>query len=278
MGERRQRGGLRRLRHRSRGLRGPLTDKPLDETFARIKQHWGMLARQLQKVMPRAEQLSIDTAAGRVAGVLRSANSVLARRQHGGASPAAPLLLGLDETARYRVGYMEEWEERSGSRPLRFRAANLTFFISPPNDAPAIQLFRAEWPGLREWTQGVIGYQSPEAGHPHWQFDALDHYMSEEQRRARVRRALGMLSAPREAPEEFGPGSWKPQPNWSSRRSPLILPGRPSTSRLALGGPSSRGRGLGSRVTPTFGHPGLGEHTKLGVFHRDLCPGRAAEG
>ena len=121
--------------------------------------------------------------------------------------PAVPLLIGPDEVARYRVGYAEEWEERPGPRPLRFKAANLTFFMSPPDEAPTIQLFRAEWPGLREWTRGSVGYQSPDAGHPHWQFDALGHYMSEEQRRARIRRALGALLAPQEVPEEFSPGS-----------------------------------------------------------------------
>jgi hypothetical protein len=184
-----------------------LSDEPLDETLARVKQHWAILAQELRNAMPRAEHLSIDAVAGGVTGVLRSANSLPARRQRGGNMPAVPLLVGQDETARYRVGYLEEWEERPGRRLLRFKAANLTFFITPPDDAPAIQLFRAEWPGLREWTRGVVGYQSPGAGHPHWQFDALDHYMSEEQRRASVRRVLSILQKPREAPEEFGPES-----------------------------------------------------------------------
>ncbi len=179
---------------------------PLDETLAKVKQHWGTLARELRDVLPRAQGLRIEVSAGGVTGVLRSANSQLARRQRGGNMPAVPLLVGSDETARYRVGYMEEWEERSGPRPLRFKAANLTFFMSPPEDAPAIQLFRAEWPGLREWVQGEEGFQSPGAGHPHWQFDALGHYMSEEQRRDRLRRALGVLQAPLETPEDFSPG------------------------------------------------------------------------
>lgn len=183
-----------------------MSRKPLDETFAQVKQHWGALTRELQVVMPRAEKLFIESSAGGMAGVLRSANSQLARRQRGGNMPAVPLLVGPDNVTRYRVGYMEEWEERSGPRPIRFRAANLTFFISPPDEAPAIQLFRAEWPGLREWTQGVEGFQSPGAGHPHWQFDALEHYMSEEQRRDRLRRALGVLQMPPEAPEDFNPG------------------------------------------------------------------------
>lgn len=178
--------------------------QPLDETLARVNQHWGTLAGELRAVMPRAERLSIGASAGGVTGVLRSANSVLAHRHRGGNVPAVPILVGRDGTPRYRVGYIEEWEERSGFRLLRFRAANLTFFISPPDDAPAIQLFRAEWPGLREWTQGVVGHQSPDAGHPHWQFDALDHYMLEEQRRGRLRRALGILRAPLGEPEEFG--------------------------------------------------------------------------
>ena len=134
-----------------------MSNTPLDETLARVKQHWGNLTVELRGVMPRADRLSLGASAGGVIGVLRSANSLLARRQRGGTMPAVPLLMGPDGAPRYRVGYLEEWEERSGPRPLRFRAANLTFFISPPGEAPAIQLFRAEWSGLRESNSGRRG-------------------------------------------------------------------------------------------------------------------------
>ncbi len=184
-----------------------MTENPLDETLARVRQHWATLAGELREVLPRAVRLTIEASAGGVTGVLRSMNSSLAWRQRGGNMPAVPLLIGPDKVPRYRVGYAEEWEERPGPHPLRFKAANLTFFMSPSNEAPTVQLFRAEWAGLREWTKGSVGYQSPGAGHPHWQFDALGHYMSEEQRRARLRRALGALQAPPEVPEEFSPAS-----------------------------------------------------------------------
>jgi hypothetical protein len=33
------------------------------------------------------------------------------------------------------------------------------------------QIFRSEWPGIRDWSGTGPGFQSPGAGHPHWQFD-----------------------------------------------------------------------------------------------------------
>jgi len=36
------------------------------------------------------------------------------------------------------------------------------------------QLFRLEWPGLRDWDRSGIGFQSRGAGHPHWQIDLLE--------------------------------------------------------------------------------------------------------
>ena len=69
--------------------------------------------------------------------------------------PAVPLLIRTRWGARYRVGYAEEWEERPGPRTLRFKAANLTFFISPPEEAPAIQLFRRGMVGSPRVDSGV---------------------------------------------------------------------------------------------------------------------------
>jgi hypothetical protein len=184
-----------------------LTVQPLDETRARIEQHWGTLADSLRDVLPRAKNLSFTSASAvrEFKGVLIASNTFRASRQRGGDMPVVPLVVGIDDSPRYCVGYAEEWEDRSGARPLRFKAANLTFFTTASADERPIQLFRAEWPGVREWTREAVGFQSPGAAHPHWQFDALEHYLSEEQRRLRVRRALDVLERPSEDAEEFGP-------------------------------------------------------------------------
>jgi hypothetical protein len=143
------------------------------------------------------------TAAGGALAQLRADNGRETGREHGRAS-VVPLLRGSDDAIRYWLSYAEEWEEVGGTRPYRFRSSNLTFFFEPVPDATLVQVFRAEWPGVREWKRGEIGWQSPGAAHPHWQFDALGHYMSREQRRQRLEAALALLDRPPGAVEEFG--------------------------------------------------------------------------
>lgn len=187
-----------------------MTDTPLDETLARVRQHWGTLEEELHVVAFRANSLRFElvSATGAIVGLLRSSDSVRATRHRGGDVPAIPLLFDRAGALRFSFGCAEQWEARSGSRPFRFRAANLTFFMHSDDTPGPIQLFRAEWPGIREWNPGVTGPQSPGAGHPHWQFDALAHYMSEDQRRARVQKALALLSsASLDEPEDFDPAT-----------------------------------------------------------------------
>lgn len=75
------------------------------------------------------------------------------------------------------IGYQEEWdsnERRVKANPdFAFRSAGLTFHIGQPGNRQKPQVFRAEWAGWTTW-QGSIGFQAGNAGHPHWQFDALD--------------------------------------------------------------------------------------------------------
>jgi hypothetical protein len=184
-----------------------LTTKPLDVTPGRLTQHWKTLAEELASSLPRATNLGFDRVSveGQTTAVLRSSNSSRAPRQRGPVMPALPMLVDLDGNPRFHVGYAEEWEEQAGARPYRFKASNLTFFMFPPDNAQPVQLFRAEWPGMREWTRGTVGFQSPDAGHPHWQFDALNHYMSREQRFARLRRTLDLLENRDDAPVDFDP-------------------------------------------------------------------------
>lgn len=187
-----------------------MNDGALDETLARVRQHWGTLAGELRAAAPRARDLRFDPipASGAIAALLRSSDSVRAVRHRGGDVPAVPLVFDRAGAPRFSFGCAEEWEERPGPRPLRFRAANLTFFMHSDDGPGPIQIFRAEWPGIREWTRGVTGPQSPGAGHPHWQFDALAHYMSEDQRRTRVQKALALLSSTSsDEPEDFAPSA-----------------------------------------------------------------------
>jgi hypothetical protein len=42
------------------------------------------------------------------------------------------------------------------------------------NDLFKPQMFRAEWAGWADWGGNSYGFQAANAGHPHWQFDALE--------------------------------------------------------------------------------------------------------
>lgn len=177
----------------------------LDITYGSLGPHWAALATELKGALPSARnlQLSGTAIAGSATAELRAFNGRDAVRERGRAS-VVPILRGPDGGVRYWVAYLEEWEEISGRKPYRFRAANLTFFHEPTPEVALVQIFRAEWPGVREWKRGELGYQSPGAGHPHWQFDALGHYMSREQRRRRLEAALSLLQQPTNEVEEFG--------------------------------------------------------------------------
>ncbi|WP_152997458.1 hypothetical protein [Methylobacterium sp. GXS13] len=76
-------------------------------------------------------------------------------------------------------GYREEWSIRtSGNHPtFAFRASSLTVHFGFKATDPKPQMFRAEWAGpveiASQWTM-----QGGDAGHPHWQFDAMDSLLA----------------------------------------------------------------------------------------------------
>lgn len=72
------------------------------------------------------------------------------------------------------LGYQEVWDMEGGRNPYVFRQAGLTVHIGEIGDPQKPQLMRLEWPGLRDWHRTGIGFQSPGAGHPHWQIDLFE--------------------------------------------------------------------------------------------------------
>ncbi|MGZ8834173.1 MAG: hypothetical protein ACXW3W_11995 [Pyrinomonadaceae bacterium] len=61
-----------------------------------------------------------------------------------------------------------------------------------------LQLFRAEWAGVRTQSAGIFVFEAPGAGHPHWQFDVYESRACEvEDERTRVEelaQALGDIT------------------------------------------------------------------------------------
>ena len=80
------------------------------------------------------------------------------------------------------LGYNESWKFDGmvgGAKSYSFQQISLSFYLGRKGDGVKPQMFRAEWAGFAEWIRGRIGFQAKNAGHPHWQFDALESVLPE---------------------------------------------------------------------------------------------------
>lgn len=73
------------------------------------------------------------------------------------------------------LGYREEWAAKPAgkSKTFRFISSGITIHFGFEGIDPKPQMFRAEWAGLVERDVGYA-FQAGDAGHPHWQFDAME--------------------------------------------------------------------------------------------------------
>jgi hypothetical protein len=55
-----------------------------------------------------------------------------------------------------------------------FRQVSLTVHFGYLGDPIKPQALRLEWPGVRDWNGAGLSFQTPGAGHPHWQIDLLE--------------------------------------------------------------------------------------------------------
>lgn len=73
------------------------------------------------------------------------------------------------------LGWQEQWEVQSGTHGYRFKNTSLTVFLGRHNEAVKPQLLRLEWSGYAGWPGSAqASFQSPGAGHPHWQIDLIE--------------------------------------------------------------------------------------------------------
>jgi len=97
-------------------------------------------------------------------------------RNRGPDTPVAPILLIRDGLWAW-LGYREEWniETPAGkTRRFSFRSASLTIHLGYRGMQHKPQMFRTEWAGWARWNGNDYSYQAGTAGHPHWQFDAVE--------------------------------------------------------------------------------------------------------
>jgi hypothetical protein len=188
----------------------------LDARRENVTAHWGELVNELRKILPRRGghyAVKSEAVAG-LSAVLwcNGFPTEIAQREIGGTIPVVPLLeVGLasgSDAERWWLSWGERWTTGKRSK-LEFDASNLAVFWDDPTDE-RIQMFRAEWSGVKR-TATSAEFTGGNAGHPHWQFDALRIHcrqLSDRMAGWRAERALASLvnAAPDAAePIDFAP-------------------------------------------------------------------------
>lgn len=94
-------------------------------------------------------------------------------RNRGGQTWVAPLCEVSSNLLAW-LGWQESWEIPAGQRNYRFKTTGLSVYLGKRNEAVKPQLLRLEWPGYANWSGSQkASFQSPGAGHPHWQVDLV---------------------------------------------------------------------------------------------------------
>lgn len=93
-------------------------------------------------------------------------------RNRGGHSYVAPLCTISGDLLAW-LGWQEVWEVPAGQRNFRFKNTGLSVYLGKRNEVVKPQVLRLEWPGYAAWSGGPASFQSPGAGHPHWQIDLV---------------------------------------------------------------------------------------------------------
>jgi len=151
-----------------------LDRRRLRATRAQLDQRWGKIEDALNDALEcrrREIRVEADYQAGGVWTGLTGATIERIERNRGTASVAQ--FLPLPGNLFAWLGYQEIWDLESG-RSYTFRQAGLTVHAGDSGDPVKPQLFRLEWPGLRDWERSGVGFQSHGAGHPHWQVDLFE--------------------------------------------------------------------------------------------------------
>jgi len=182
---------------------------PLRVPEATVKKHWGLLQGKLNELLPKVGgKYNIEPAAPRGAvGNLTCSEfrREVAYRERGISTPVVPLLETARADVRFWLSLYQDWREdrTPRSQKLIYHTTGLTIFFGDIESADKLQLFRAEWAGVRMQSEGVFIFEAKGAGHPHWQFDVYESRASEvEDERKRLEELGRTLDEIREV-EEF---------------------------------------------------------------------------
>ena len=182
---------------------------PLIATRSRLLTHFKQSGSILASAADTSAKLKVEAefVHPRVVGGLFGSGCELVTRNRGRRVPVAPLI-HLGQGLWVWLGYHEEWdEERPSGRIHRysFRSVALSIHFGLRNNTFKPQMFRAEWAGWARWGGSGYSFQAANAGHPHWQFDALDSLPDSELLRRAEQLLRRLRGDPRREVREFSP-------------------------------------------------------------------------
>jgi hypothetical protein len=159
-----------------------------------LQQRWKLLSEGLRvRCQLASEDLFVhpDNVGEKVTAGLLGRACERVQRNMGRPAFVAPFTQIGRSNLKSWLGFQEQWELASRDR-YSFHHVSLTVHFGYENEITKPQIFRSEWPGVRRWGGQAIGFQSPGAGHPHWQFDLIesiskDDVRSEQKILARLR-------------------------------------------------------------------------------------------
>ena len=149
-----------------------------------LKKHLGSLEDIIDKVGGASVKTTLDAewAVAPLPVGLFGKGCELASRNRGSDAHVAPVF-PFDGGVWAWLGFYQEWARERSSGAVRrysYRSTTLSIHLGFRNIRHKPQIFRAEWAGWAKWNGIDYGAQAGEAGHPHWQFDALDSLRKEE--------------------------------------------------------------------------------------------------
>ena len=149
----------------------------LRATKGMLDQRWIELARLFTSILGlpldgHTLRVETDYQASQVWAGLQGTACERVTRNRGGTTLVTPLC-DINGGLTAWLSWQEVWEVATGPKPYRFRNAGLTIYLGKLYEAVKPQVMRLEWPGISNWSGSEISFQSPGAGHPHWQFDIM---------------------------------------------------------------------------------------------------------
>lgn len=154
------------------------TENALLVTKSKLEQHTRVLTRSISDLTLSQAPVLVTPDWGvtpLVMGIVGQDCEIAARQRGKSARVARLCEIGPDGLCAW-LGLREEWDVVVRGRGVRycFRYVSLTIHAGYPYREEKPQIFRAEWVGSGQHRESQFDAVGNGAGHPHWQFDAID--------------------------------------------------------------------------------------------------------